>query len=320
MPSAIVRGVLRLIVRLILTAVVLLAAVQLSLMLARGQGGGEAAGADALEVARAIPAGEVPPGLSILENGGGNAKPASWIDEALARAPGSLRIFGLAVLAALATGPALGTLAGRHRRLGLALEGLLSPLFAAVWLPAFWGACLVAWVQVAWWGHPGFADAPGAINDARGLEPWWRALPPAVLVTLSMLGWQVRAVSGGLKRAARAGHVRAAHAQGLAGAGLFYRHVFRNALEAPARCLDRSLPAMLGTQILVEWVLRFPGLGTLLVDSAREAQFPGMLVAGALLAAPSPVFRFLGEMLHAATDLRARRPAALAPDPVGSLT
>ncbi len=76
------------------------------------------------------------------------------------------------------------------------------------------------------------------------------------------------------------------------------------------RSLDRVLPAFLGGQLFAEWVFRYPGLGSLIIESARNGFHPGVLAGAFLLSAVAVLFRFAGEVIHGAADRRGREELA----------
>ncbi len=276
MSLAILRRLTLLPLRLLAVWLLVALVVELAAMGPRGRG--EAAGGQTLTLARELMTG------------------AARIDAAAAGR--SLSVSCLAVMLCLAFGPVLGVVVARFRRHAW-VEALLSPWLAAAWLPGFWIVTLAVWWQVTRWGLPGYADAAPAQGGPVRWEPLWRAMVIAMPVAFTGIGWQTREISSRLKRSARALHVRGAHSRGVFGSALFYRHVFRPALEPLLRSPDRSLPAMLGMQLLAEWATRYPGMGTLAVESARQSQLGGLLVSGLFFSTLLVCARWLGETLTA---------------------
>lgn len=243
--------------------------------------------------------GDVPESLTMAAAAG----PVSWWMATASGLLASLKVFGLSVLLAGCLGPPLGILAARFRRLPW-VEPLALPLFLAACWPGFWLACLVIGWLVERWGQPGFADLSG--ENASGLESWWRAFLVAAIAAPGAVAWQIRSISNGIREAAKAEHVRGALTRGVSGSRLFYRHVFSSALDPVTRSLDRVLPILLGGQIFVEWVFRYPGLGTLMIESARNGFFGGLLAGGIALSLIIILGRFAGEILWGAADRRGR--------------
>ena len=253
---------------------------------------GEAVGGQTMEIVRELATGNLPTDLVAVVSG--EATGVSWLAALGKSTLASFTVCAFAILVMLSFGPVFGVLAGRYRRHPW-FEAMLSPLLAAAWLPGFWIASLAVWWQVEHWGMPGFADGEAATGGPMRIEWLWRTSLVALPVALVAIGWQVRFIAGTLRRSAGATHVLAAYSRGMGGGGLFYRHVFRNSLYPLIRSIDRSLPAMLGMQLLVEWAFRYPGLGTLVIESARSSQFAGLLSGGLLISTLLVVAHWVGE-------------------------
>lgn len=263
---------------------------------------GEAAGGQTLSFARTLATDPLPPvlarsaGLADLP-----ATPALWRQGLLSAGLSSARVTLTAMGITLAIGPVLGVAVARFRRWPL-FGPLALPWLAAGWVAPFWLAALAVWGLVEFWGQPGLADAPPAQGGPVQWETLWRSGLIAAIVSLTAIGWQIRHLTDTLLEQARAPHVRAAQLRGLSGGALFFRHVFRNSLESVARCPDRSLPALLGMQMLVEWTFRYPGLGRLMIDSARTGHPAGLFGVTFLLASAVVFARWIGAGLHSLID------------------
>lgn len=207
-----------------------------------------------------------------------------WREAFLRGAGASLTVTALALIISLSFGPVLGVLS-RRWRIWRVFEVLNFPLVAASWLPAFWLAALAIWWQVEHWAHPGVADAAPAQAGPVAWEPLWHTVQVALLTAPAAIGWQLRHVSESLARAAAEPHVAAARARGLSGATLFHSHILRNASGSLLDCLHRGLPALLGVQIVVEWVFRYPGLGRLAIDAMQAGSNAGLFSAGLVFSA-----------------------------------
>lgn len=291
-----------LLARLVLAALTLAVIVEVATLGARARG--EAAGGQILFRIRDLGRGEAPAASARLVGAaasGAAPGPVSWRRVLWRGAGASLPVAGGVMALSLAFGPVLGVLAVRYRRAyGFGILGVGFAVLA--WVPGHWLAGLAVWGQVEGWGKPGFADGPPAVPGSEGIEALWEAAQVACLAALAGIGWQFRAVSGILRANARLPHVQAARVRGLGFGAGFERHVLEVSPGPLIHALDRSLPAMLGMQILVEWVLRFPGLGRLLVESARAGDLTGVLGAGLIFSAVVVVVRWVAEGLRAARD------------------
>lgn len=251
---------------------------------------GEAVGGQTWELCRELVVGTVPDG---------GPDPSLWRNEIGSASLASLEVTAVALLMVLSFAPLIGTLAGRFRRWKIFSLGL-GPLTAVSWMPGYWLILLGVWWQIEKWRAPGFADAPGAVAGPMAIERWWQVAQLGVCVALSGVGWFAASVAEALDRAARQPHVRAARIRGLTGAALFYRHVWRGASGDVILGPGKILPVMLGVQLLAEWAFRFPGLGTLAVESARSGRLTGLLGAGWVLTTLVVVIRWLCDLVEAA--------------------
>jgi peptide/nickel transport system permease protein len=66
---------------------------------------------------------------------------------------------------------------------------------------------------------------------------------------------------------------------------LFYRNAFRRALPSLFALSDRTFSALAGSLVCLEYAFRYPGIGSLLVESVRLGSYGGILVSALVLAA-----------------------------------
>ena len=234
---------------------------------------------------------------------GGEGSTVSVLSEVLARIGSSSGILVIAAIIAVGLGIPLGIWVAKAHRMRAVLEGAIFPAAIAMWMPSFWIAGLVVIYLVNVWGQPAYG------MGTSGVERWWRIFLPAAVIAVSTIGWQVRAVSQQIGFSMRAGHVRAAHIRGHQPKTLFFRGVMRNSLKPIIRGVDQALPAMLGALIVVEWVFRYPGLGAMTLESARESNFVGLMGCGVAMLFLIVSLRCLSEILHGLVDPQILRTA-----------
>lgn len=271
--------------RLLGGLLLLVAATELSMLLSQTRG------ADSQHVAADI--------ISLINGSakwGGENEEISVVEEVMARIASSSGILLLASLIATGISVPLGIWLAKSSRLRPLLEALVFPLGVSMWIPTFWFACLVVLFLVNVWGQPVYG------LGRSGIEAWWRIFLPAMVIAFAMVGWQVRAVSQQMRQAMKAGHVRAARIRGHHPNRVFYRGVFCNSLKPIVRGIDQALPSMLSALIVVEWVFRYPGLGALTLESARESNYVGLMGAGVAMLFLIVSIRLIGEVTHALVD------------------
>lgn len=219
--------------------------------------------------------GPVPPELS--------ARPVSWAGLLEDRVRVSLPVFVICVPGILLIGYSWGVLGARLRRIrGARLLAAPFSLFACV--PGFWFVVLVAIYSYFHWKRPGFANDL-VVEQGPDLLTWWHAGVVALPALAAGAAWQIRAVSNVLEREVTRPYLRGLFMAGYSEEDLFYRNAFRRALPSLFALSDRTFSALAGSLVCLEYAFRYPGIGSLLVESVRLGSYGGILVSALALAA-----------------------------------
>lgn len=219
--------------------------------------------------------GPVPPELS--------ARPVSWAGLLEDRVRVSLPVFVICVPGILLIGYSWGVLGARLRRFhGARLLAAPFSLFACV--PGFWFVVLVAIYSYFQWKRPGFANDL-VVEQGPDLLTWWHAGVVALPALAAGAAWQIRAVSAVLEREVTRPYLRGLFMAGYSEEDLFYRNAFRRALPSLFALSDRTFSALAGGLVCLEYAFRYPGIGSLLVESVRLGSYGGILVSALALAA-----------------------------------
>ena len=97
-----------------------------------------------------------------------------------------------------------------------------------------------------------------------------------------------------------------ARAKGMREWKVIIKHGLRNALIPVITILGTQLSALIGGSVVVETVFAWPGIGTLLVSSAQQRDFP-VVVFGVLVIAVSVTFvNLLVDLSYGLLDPRIR--------------
>ncbi len=204
------------------------------------------------------------------------------------------RVLLLALATTLLAGHAWGILGARLRRYGGA-RLLASPFALLACAPGFWLVGLFAVHSYHRWQRPGFA---GDLVVERGpdLLVWWHAavvaLPLAAVATAS----QILAVARAVENEAARPWTRGLHLEGIDDEDLFYRHILRRATRGIAAGLDGAVPVLLGSLVVTEPALQYPGIGSMLVDSIRLGSHSGIFAGCLWLCAAAVVATFVREV------------------------
>jgi peptide/nickel transport system permease protein len=129
---------------------------------------------------------------------------------------------------------------------------------------------------------PGFATAPqgsGFFTQLRHL------ILPAIPLVLVLFGYIARITRAGVIEALEADYTRTAILKGLPRSTVIRRDVLRNALLPTIAVIASQIGYLIGGLVVVEVLFTYQGVGKLLFDAARNADFPllasGVLVVGA---------------------------------------
>ena len=101
-------------------------------------------------------------------------------------------------------------------------------------------------------------------------------------------------------------YVRVARSKGLPGRVVLVRHVLRNSLVPVVTLLGLSLPAVLTTGLVVEYVFNFPGLGLTYFNAAVNADYPVELGITVIVGAATVLGSLLADLAYAVLDPRVR--------------
>lgn len=219
----------------------------------------------------------------------------SWSDLLAARGAATGRILLLAFPGALLVGYSWGILGARLRR-QRAAPLLAAPFAAFACVPGFWFVGLVAIHSYFHWQRPGFANDL-VVERGPDLLAWWHAAVVALPALAAAAAWQIRAVAAALEREVAQPWVRGAFVAGANDEEIFYRRALRRCRGSLVALTDRALPALLGGLVVLEPAFRYPGIGSLLVESIRLGSYPGVFFASLSLTVPPTVAVWLREML-----------------------
>lgn len=217
---------------------------------------------------------------------------ASLIAENL---PYSLWLGGLAFVFSTVVGIATGALAAvfKDRWIDRAVTTLI---LVGSTVPTFWlGLLLILLfaVQLEWF----------PVSGARS----WRALVlPVLTIGLSGVALVSRVTRAAMLDVVRKDFVLLLHAKGLSHRRIQLQHVLRHAMLPVVTILSLRIGWIVGGAVTVEFVFARPGLGSLLITSLNQRDYP--VVQGCLLMLAMAVMlgTLFGDLVQAAMDPRVR--------------
>lgn len=221
--------------------------------------------------------------------------PFTWEGLIRVRAVATARVLILVIPSVLLIGYSWGILGARLRRYRLA-RLLAAPFAVFACVPGFWFAVLVAVYSYFHWQRPGFANDL-VVERGPDLLAWWHASVVALPAMAGAAAWQIRAVAAVLERETTRSWVRGCFVAGANDEEIFYGRAIPRAASSLASLLDRPVAAIVGSLVVIESAFRYPGLGSLFVESVRLGSYPGILLAALCLAGMVLVATLLRELI-----------------------
>jgi peptide/nickel transport system permease protein len=184
---------------------------------------------------------------------------------------------GATVISTLAAVP-LGVLSAVHRNSWM---DVLARLLALIGLsmPTFWIGVLLILLSSA-----AFHWLPSLAYVGLWQNPWQNAqqmFMPALTLALPLMGVVMRMTRSSVLEVLGQDYVRTARAKGIGGGAVLARHALPNALIPIVTVLGIQLGQLLGGAVIVEQIFGVPGLGTALISSISQRDYP--VVQGAIL-------------------------------------
>jgi peptide/nickel transport system permease protein len=218
--------------------------------------------------------------------------------------PNDLILVGIALFFALAIAIPLGIAQAvrRNRALDHVATGISFLLYS---MPSYWlGLLLIATFAIGVHVFP--PEAPQAASPAGVLaDPRALVLPviTLALVNVALFGRYMR--SAAVDTLAQ-DYVRVARSKGLPQRAVLLRHVLRNSLVPVVTLLGLSVPAVLTTGLVVEYVFNFPGLGLTYFNAAVNADYPVELGVTVVVGIATVLGSLLADLAYAVLDPRVR--------------
>ncbi|MEP9398196.1 ABC transporter permease [Mesorhizobium sp. KR2-14] len=218
------------------------------------------------------------------------------VAELIAQAmPHSLRLGGLALLFSSVVGITLGIIAAlwRDRWPDRAIMG---GVLLGSTMPNFWLGLILMLIFSVWMGW-------FPVSGARG---WNSLVLPVLTIGLGGTALVTRITRVAMIEAVRQDFVTLLHAKGLPPWRIELLHVLRHALIPVVTILALRIGWILGGAITVEVVFARPGLGTLLIKSLGQHDYPVVQACLLMLAMAVMLGTLLGDVLQAMMDPRVR--------------
>jgi len=221
------------------------------------------------------------------------------------RLPNTLLLTGVALGIAFAVAIPLGVISATHRN--SAVDRVIAAVaFLGISTPVFWlGIMLIVLFAVQWRVLPAGGmyevGAPFSIADrVRHL------LLPVFVLVIANLAEVTRYTRSAMIGALAEDYVRTAHAKGLSGRVVLFRHALRNALIPVLTIIGVYLPRAVSATAITETVFTWPGMGLLAVQSAATRDYPVVMGATLAVAVFAVASSLLTDLAYGYVDPRIR--------------
>lgn len=209
--------------------------------------------------------------------------------------PHSLLLGSLALVFSTVVGIAAGALAAIFKD-GWIDRSVMTVILLGSTVPSFWLGLLMILlfaVQLGWF-------------PVSGARTWTALVLPVLTVGLGGVALVARVTRVAMMDIARRDFIMMLHAKGVSRWAIELRHILRHALLPVITILGLRIGWILGGAVTIEFVFARPGLGSLLITSLNQRDYP--VVQGCLLMLAIAVMlgTLLGDVVQAAMDPRVR--------------
>lgn len=224
------------------------------------------------------------------------------------RLPWTLLLLGTALVVATAVGM-IGGVHSAWRRGRRADRRLLTLFLAIDNIPVFFLASVAAYVlavNLGWFPLSGartpFSESWGPLRQAADVAH--HLVLPVAALALQLMGFQYLVMRASMVTELGSDHLLLGRAKGLRERVLKYRYAARNALLPSVTVFALQLGFAVTAAIFVETVFAYPGLGSLMVESVGERDYPTMQGCFLVLTVLVVGANFLAEVAYRRLDPR----------------
>ena len=228
------------------------------------------------------------------------------------RARGTLLLTGTATLLAWLVALPLGIWnAGRHGSWSDRIAQFFMAFLLAIPEMLFGIVILLAAAESSWFPtggmrSPGF-DVLSPFGRLRDIA--WHLALPALILALSLLPALARQIRAAMIEVIDAPFALAARAHGIPRRRLLFRHLLPVALNPIISLFGLSLGGLLGASLLIEYIVGWPGLGPLFLESILSRDLPVVVAIEILVSAFLVSGNLVADLLLYRADPRIRVPS-----------
>ena len=129
---------------------------------------------------------------------------------------------------------------------------------------------------------------------------------PVIALAVAPTASAARLTRSSLLDVVRQDYLDSARAKGVREWRVIFKHGLRNALIPVITILGAQLSTLIGGSVVVETVFAWPGIGTLIVNSAQQRDFPVVVFGVLVIATSVTIVNLLVDLSYGLLDPRIR--------------
>ena len=173
--------------------------------------------------------------------------------------------------------------------------------FLGISVPVFWLGLmlqLLLAVNLGWLPVAGFGAADNSMDVLRHL------IMPTIVLSLFIAGRWSRFTRAGVLEVLSQDYVRTARAKGLSERTVIFRHALRTSLTPVVTIMALDLAGLFSGAVVTETVFAWPGMGSLLIQSISNVDYPTLLAILMLSSFAVILSNLLVDVLYGVLDPR----------------
>jgi peptide/nickel transport system permease protein len=222
--------------------------------------------------------------------------PVWWL--VTSRLPATLWLLVYAAVLAVAISVPLAMLAATRKN-GLRDHVVRAVPLLGLGMPAFWlGLILQTVLAVKLRLFPVTGYGAGITGHLQSM------FLPSLTVAVALCPVLIRSLRASMLNVLGAEFVTTARAKGVPGPRLFVRHVLRNAVIPAVTVLGINVGFLIGGTLIVEQVFAIPGIGSLMIQSIFQRDFPVVQAVALVFGIMVVLVNLLTDVAYASLDPR----------------
>lgn len=129
---------------------------------------------------------------------------------------------------------------------------------------------------------------------------------PACMVGIQLVGGFIKQSRNGMMEVMNEEYIKTARAKGISESKVVIKHGFRNTLAPVITQITLSIPYLIGGAVVTEQIFSWPGLGSLMVTSITNRDYPVVMGITVLVAIVVLIGNIISDIIYATLDPRVK--------------